>query len=62
MTTRSAVMESRLIKCLNCGLVFGEDEAEVCRRCHEHICPECGFCGCPDTRQPLSFTYRGSRG
>ena len=46
MTTRSAVMESELIKCRKCGLTFGEDEAEICRRCHEHICPKCSCCGC----------------
>ena len=39
-------MESRLIKCGECGYIFGEDEAQVCRKCHEHICPKCLACGC----------------
>ena len=53
----SAVMEGRIIICRECGYKFGEDEAEICRRCHEHICPECQACGC--RKEP--FDYRSFR-
>lgn len=43
----TAVMESEILKCRDCGYEFGEDEAEICKQCHQHICPRCSVCGCP---------------
>ena len=40
------MVTSELIKCRECGLVFGQDEALICSKCLEHICPKCGSCGC----------------
>ena len=52
MVRAGAVMESRVIRCRDCGYEFGEDEAEICKQCHQHICPKCSTCGCPTS-------YRG---
>lgn len=57
MKTRSAVAEGQKIQCRECGHIFGEDEAEVCRRCHEHICPRCFACSCPDLGR-MSYNER----
>ena len=51
------VAESELIKCRECGLIFGEDDAEICKKCGEMICPKCNTCGCPK-REKLHFSGR----
>ena len=40
------VTEGELIECRECGFIFSLDEADICRRCKEHICPKCEACGC----------------
>lgn len=52
-------MEGRLIICRNpeCRYEFGQDEARVCKQCHEHICPQCGDCGCFAKRERINFTW-----
>ena len=55
-----AVMESELIVCRECEYEFGVDEADVCRKCHSHICPRCGECLCKRVRD--IFPLWGSRG
>ena len=40
------IAESQVIRCRECKYEFGTDDAKVCWKCHEHICPKCGACGC----------------
>ncbi len=57
----STIKRNELIKCRECEYEFGEDEAEVCRRCHEHICPKCFDCGCDNRdirRNPIAGRWR----
>ena len=58
MIFKGALATSELIKCRECGLIFGEDDADVCCRCHQHICPKCGTCGCLVQREGLHLSPR----
>ena len=58
MSFNKAPTASMLIKCSECGFIFGEDEAIICRKCREHICPKCGKCGCRPQREGLHLSTR----
>jgi len=53
----STIKRNELIKCRECEYEFGEDEADICRKCHSHICPKCKRCLCAR----LGDTFTGFR-